>query len=144
LNHAWNRKLVGFVPAKAVDHPATRTILEVLLKRAARGETLEISGITADIEEGGVRRVVAALEHEVPETDEERLTLVILRELCDKNRKTRLADLSLEIARAEKQGNKEKLAQLQREKNVLIKRPKSTTRVRRLPGPGCGSGRLWH
>jgi uncharacterized tellurite resistance protein B-like protein len=94
--------------------------------RRRTAETLEISGITADIEESGVRRVVAALEHEVPETDEERLTLVILRELCDKNRKTRLADLSLEIARAEKQGNKEKLAQLQREKSVLIKRPKNT------------------
>ena len=118
--------LLALVPVEAVDHPATRAILEAMLKRAARGETLEISPLTAEIEDGGVRRVVAALEHEVPETDEERLTLVILRELCDKNRKTRLADLSLEIARAEKQGNKEKLAQLQREKNALIRRPKST------------------
>jgi DNA primase len=118
--------LLALVPVEAVDHPATRAILEAMLKRAARGETLEISPLTADIEDGGVRRVVAALEHEVPETDEERLTLVILRELCDKNRKTRLADLSLEIAHAEKQGNKEKLAQLQREKNALIRRPKST------------------
>jgi DNA primase len=119
--------LLALVPVEAVDHPATRAILEAMLKRAARGETLEISALTADIEDGDVRRVVAALEHEVPETDEERLTLVILRELCDKNRKTRLADLSLEIAHAEKQGNKEKLAQLQREKNALIRRPKSTT-----------------
>jgi DNA primase len=120
-------ELLALVPVEAVDHPATRAILEAMLKRAARGETLEILALTADIEDGGVRRVVAALEHEVPETDEERLTLVILRELCDKNRKTRLADLSLEIAHAEKQGNKEKLAQLQREKNALIRRPKSTT-----------------
>jgi DNA primase len=120
-------ELLALVPVEAVDHPATRAILEAMLKRAARGETLEISALTADIEDSDVRRVVAALEHEVPETDEERLTLVILRELCDKNRKTRLADLSLEIARAEKQGNKEKLAQLQREKNALIRRPKSTT-----------------
>jgi DNA primase len=118
--------LLALVPVEAVDHPATRAILEAMLKRVAGGETLEISELTADIDDGGVRRVVAALEHEVPETDEERLTLVILRELCDKNRKTRLADLSLEIAHAEKQGNKEKLAQLQREKNALIRRPKST------------------
>ncbi len=119
-------ELLAQVPVEAVDHPATRAILDAMLKRAARGEALEISAITSDIDDGGVRRVVAALEHEVPETDEERLTLVILRELCDKNRKTRLADLSLEIQRAEKQGNKEKLAQLQREKNALIKKPKNT------------------
>lgn len=119
-------ELLAQVPVEAVDHPATRAILDAMLKRAARGETLEISAITSDIDDGGVRRVVAALEHEVPETDEERLTLIILRGLCDKNRKTRLADLSLEIQRAEKQGNKEKLAQLQREKNALIKKPKNT------------------
>jgi hypothetical protein len=89
---------------------------------ADRGETLEISGITSDIDDREVRRVLAALDHEVPQTDEECLRLVILRELCDKHLKARLADLSLEIARAEQQGNKEKLAQLQREKHALIRK----------------------
>jgi DNA primase len=115
-------QLLGLVPVEAVDHPATRTILNLMLEMAASGRPLEISGITSDIDDREVRRVVAALEHEVPQTDEERLRLVILRELCDKHRKTRLADLSLEIARADQQGNKEKLAELQREKHALIRK----------------------
>jgi len=115
-------ELLGLVPVAAVDHPATRTILNAMLEMAAGGRPLEISGITSDIDDREVRRVLAALEHEVPQTDEERLRLVILRELCDKQRKTRLADLSLEIARAEQQGNKEKLAELQREKHVLLRK----------------------
>jgi hypothetical protein len=86
-----------------------------MLKKAQNGETLEISALTPDIEDGDARRVLAALEHEVPEMDEERLKLVILRGLCDRYRKTKLAELSVEIERAEKQGNREKLTQLQRE-----------------------------
>jgi hypothetical protein len=86
-----------------------------MLKRAQNGETLEISAPTPDIEDGDARRVRAALEHEVPEMDEERLKLVILRGLCDRYRKTKLAELSVEIERAEKQGNRKKLARLQRE-----------------------------
>jgi DNA primase len=120
-------ELLAMVPVEGVDHPATRGILEAMLKRAEKGETLEICAVTPDIEDGDARRVLAALEHEVPETNEERLKLVILRGLCDKHRKTRLAELSVEIERAEKQGNKEKLTQLQRDKNALIKRSKSTT-----------------
>ena len=92
------------------------------VRKHGQGSTLEISGITSDIDDREVRRVLAALEHEVPQTDEERLRLVILRELCDKHRKTRLANLSLEIARAEQQGNKEKLAELQHEKHALIRK----------------------
>jgi hypothetical protein len=41
---------------------------------------LKFLGLRPTLREGGVRRVVATLEHEVPETDEERLTLVMLRE----------------------------------------------------------------
>jgi hypothetical protein len=101
-----------------------------MLKRAQEGETLEISGLTPDIEDGDTRRVLAALEHEVPERDEERLKLVILRGLCDRHRKTKLAELSVEIERAEKQGKKEKLTQLpqrQRERSAFTKRSKRTT-----------------
>jgi DNA primase len=115
-------ELLREVPVEAVDHPATRRILNTMLQMADCGETLEISGITSDIDDREVRRVLAALDHEVPQTDEERLRLVILRELCDKHLKAKLADLSLEIARAEQQGNKEKLAQLQREKHALIRK----------------------
>ncbi len=115
-------ELLAMVPVEAVDHPATKAILTAMARLAADGQALEISRLTSDIDDREVRRVLAALEHEVPQTDEERLKLVILRELCDKQRKTRLADLSLEIARAEQQGNKEKLAQLQREKHALLRK----------------------
>src|SRR5208337_372618 len=55
-------EFLGAIPVEAVGHQATRTILEAMLQRAARGETLEISGLTSDIEDGEARRVVAALE----------------------------------------------------------------------------------
>ncbi|MGZ6140407.1 MAG: DNA primase, partial [Myxococcaceae bacterium] len=61
-------QLLGLVPVEAVDHPATRTILNLMLEMAASGRPLEISGLTSDIDDREVRRVVAALEHEVPQT----------------------------------------------------------------------------
>ena len=60
-----------------------------------------------------MRRLLAALEHEAPETAEEGLQL-ILRELWERQRKKRLALLNTEIAQAERQGDSEKLQQLLR------------------------------
>ena len=114
--------LLAEVPLEVVTHPASGAILRAMLQRAERRETLEISALTSDIEEREVRRVLAALEHEAPSTDEERFMLN-MRTLCEKHRKLRLAELSVEISRAERLGDTEKLARLARDKQALIKKP---------------------
>ena len=114
---------LGFLrdlPIEAIDHPVARTILAALQDRVIRGEPLEISGLTSDIEDREVRRVLAALEHEVPRTGEEHLKL---RELWEKHRQRKLAALNQEIQRAENQGTSGRLAQLLREKQQLLRKP---------------------
>jgi len=110
------------VPVEAIGHQATRAILAAMLQRTARGETLEISGLTSDIEDGEARRVMAALEHEAPSVDEERFRLT-MRSLWEKRRKIRLAELSVEIARAEQQGDQARLVQLKNDKRTLLRKP---------------------
>ncbi len=109
------------VPAVALDHPATILIIKCLSERVERGAPLEISDLASDIDDREVRRILAALEHEVPPTGVEHLKLV-MRGLCEKQRQKRLADLSLEIARAERQNEPERLAQLLHEKSALIRK----------------------
>jgi len=118
-------ELLRAIPVAAVGHRAARAILDAMLQRSARGETLEISGLTSDIEEGEARRVMAALEHEAPSIDEDRFRLT-MRTLWEKHRKMRLAELSVEIARAEQQGDREKLVQLKNDKATLLKKPRVT------------------
>ena len=120
LAPAQRLALLQELPIEAIDHPVARTILAALADRAERGEPLEISGLTADIEDREVRRVLAALEHEVPRTGEEHLKL---RELWEKLRQRKLAALNQEIQRAEKQGTSGRLAQLLREKQQLLRKP---------------------
>jgi DNA primase len=117
--------LLAELPLEAVGHPATRTIVQAMLQRASRHESLEISGLTSDIDDGEARRVMAALEHEAPSVDEERFGLV-MRTLWEKHRKLRLAELSLEIARAEQEGDPQRLAQLNRDKQALLRKPTIT------------------
>ncbi|HNX49069.1 MAG TPA: DNA primase [Thermoanaerobaculaceae bacterium] len=109
------------IPPDATDHPLTRAILKKLAEASAEGRALEISQLTSDIDERDVRRLLAALEHEAPETTDEGLQL-ILRELWDRQRKKRLALLNSEIARAERQGDSERLQQLLQEWLPLSKR----------------------
>ena len=120
LPEAQRLSLLNDLPLDAIDHPVTRIVLVALAERAARGDTLEISALTSDIEDREVRRVLAALEHEVPRTGQVHLEL---RELWEKHKKRRLAALNQEIQRAEKQGLSESLAQLLREKQQLLRKP---------------------
>ncbi len=108
------------IPLDAIDHPVTRAVLAALAERASRGDTLEISALTSDIEDREVRRVLAALEHEVPRTGQVHLEL---RELWEKHRQRRLAALNQQIQRADRQGLSESLAQLLREKQQLLRKP---------------------
>jgi DNA primase len=119
LEPAQRLSLLKDFPIEAIDHPVTRTILVALAQRVERGEPLEISGLTSDIEDREVRRVLAALEHEVPRTGEEHLKL---RELWEKQRQRKLAALNQEIQRAEKQATSDRLAELLREKHLLLRK----------------------
>ena len=120
LEPAQRLSLLNDLPVEVIDHPVARAILAAMQERAARGEPLEISGLTSDIEDREVRRVLAALEHEVPRTGEEHLKL---RELWEKHRQRKLAALNQEIQRAEKQGQSNQLAQLLSEKQALLRKP---------------------
>ena len=120
LEPAQRLILLNDLPVEVIDHPVARAILAAMQERAARGEPLEISGLTSDIEDREVRRVLAALEHEVPRTGEEHLKL---RELWEKHRQRKLAALNQEIQRAEKQGRTSQLAQLLSEKQALLRKP---------------------
>ena len=112
--------LAPTLPVDALVHPATRAIVQNLQQLASQGGTLEISRVTSDIEDREVRRIVAAVEHEVPPTRDEHLKL-IMRELCGKHLQQSLARLSEAIADAERRGAHDQLAALLREKSVLLK-----------------------
>lgn len=116
------------LPLEAIDHPVAMAILNELKDLAAAGAALEISALGSDIDHREMRRVLAALEHEVPPIGVEHLKLV-KRGLCEKSRQKRLAQLSLEIARAEKLHDRNRLADLLREKSALL---------RKLPSPDPG------
>ena len=110
--------LLAQVPIEAITHPLTRRILLDLRIRAAEGRTLEISALAPDIDDRDVRRLLAALEHEAFETDEERLVFVV-RGLWERQKNQKLADLRREMARAEQQNDQEELARLAAEWHVL-------------------------
>jgi DNA primase len=112
------------VPLDAIDHPVVLAILSEIKDLAASGGALEISALGSDIDHREMRRVLAALEHEVPPTGVEHLKL-IKRELCEKSRQKRLAELSLEIARAERLRDRSRLAELLREKSTLLRSPRN-------------------
>lgn len=99
------------IPLDALEHPVVRLVLERLAAAAADGQTLEISDLMSDIEEGDARRVLAALDHEAPETPENRLEL-LLRELCQRHRLRKLAALNEAIKQAEVKNDHEALVQL--------------------------------
>lgn len=106
--------LVARVPAEVLEHPVTRRVLELAGVAGAEGRPLEISRLMADIEESDARRVLAALDHEAPETPEHRLEL-ILRELCQRQRQRKLAALNQAIRQAEAKNDSEALARLSQE-----------------------------
>jgi len=118
-------EVVREIPLDAVDHPLARSVVRALQQAVAEGRPLEICGLWSDIDERDVRRLLAALEHEAPETTADDLQL-IMRGLWEKQRKKRLVHLNREIARAERQGDHETLQQLLREWLSLTR--KSTPR----------------
>jgi DNA primase len=113
-------ELAPQVPLDLIEHSGVRTILETVQQRAATGETLEIWQLTSDIDDRDVRRLLSALEHEAPETGEDRLVL-ILRELWERQKKKRLAELQRELLLAQRDRDQEALARLTREWHQLMK-----------------------
>lgn len=118
-------RVLATVELSLIENPTVRLIIENLKKRVEDGGTLEISDLTSDIDDRDARRLLAALEHVAPETPEERLSL-IMRELWERQRKRRLAELSNEIARAEHAEEHDQLEKLLHEWQNLLKQPKLT------------------
>ncbi|MCS7181771.1 MAG: DNA primase [Thermoanaerobaculum sp.] len=119
------------IPAEEIQHPLCRQVVEVLLSCAAAGMPLEISRVSTHINEREARRLVAALEHEVPPTNQEGLEK-ILRELWERQKKRQLATLSQEIRRAHAEQDQEALARALAEMQLLLRQP---------GGPGTGGNR---
>lgn len=111
---------LGKVPSESVQHPVTRRLLAGMSEIVSQGRALEISELTADIDERDARRVLAALEHEAPETQEENF-LLITRELWERYRQHRLAELTTAITRARQSQDTHELTQLLAEKSALIR-----------------------
>ena len=114
--------LVAEIPVELMEHEGVRTVLRAMQARAMQRQPLEISHLTSDIDDRDVRRLLSALEHEAPETGEERLVL-IMRELWERRRRKRLAELQPEIQRAKLDQDQEALARLTREWHLLMKTP---------------------
>lgn len=106
--------ILARIPPDVLEHPVTRQVLERVESALREGRTLEIFDLMSDIEEGDARRVLAALDHEAPETPENRLEL-ILRELCQRHRLRKLAALNQAIRQAEARNDHEALVQLSHE-----------------------------
>ncbi len=107
-------ELLSRIPLDALEHPVVRQVFQRLAMAATDGRPLEIFELMSDIEEGDARRVLAALEYEVPETPENRLEL-ILRDLCQRHRLRKLAALNQAIRQAEARNDREALVHLSHE-----------------------------
>lgn len=114
-------EVVRQIPVDALDHPLARLVVRSLHEAAAAGRPLEIRELWSDIDERDVRRLLAALEHEAPETSADDLQL-IMRELWERQRKKRLAHLNSEIARAERRGDHGTLQRLLHEWLLLTRK----------------------
>jgi DNA primase catalytic core len=119
--HERRMTLLSALPAAAFDHATTRAIVDRVQELLQTGGTLEISALTSDIEDRDTRRILAALEFEVPPVAEEHLEQV-MRELWERERQRQLTALTRTIAAAEKQGDHERLAALLKEKSELLRR----------------------
>jgi DNA primase len=109
------------IPGEAVLHPATREVLGVIGQLVEKGALIEASAVVSSIEDPGVRRLIASLEHEAPATPEDRLGVVIAL-LLRKRDEARRADILDKMRRAESSGDRETLERLKAEQTELIKR----------------------
>lgn len=112
--------LLARIPVEELQHPLCRQVVELLVSLEVAGAPLEISDLSTHIKEREARRLLAALEYEVPATSEEGLER-ILRELCERQRKRQLAALSQEIRRAQAEQNREALARALAEMQALMR-----------------------
>lgn len=107
------------VPVQELQHPLTRQVIEALRELHQAGLPLEISALSTHINDREVRRLVAALEFEAPETTEEGLRRV-LRELWIRHRKNKLAVLREEVRRAQNCNDQEALTRALSEIQSLL------------------------
>lgn len=114
-------ELLQRIPVEELQHPLVVEVLQAMLSLLDEGRPLEISALGTHIKDREARRLVAALEHEAPQTSEEGLEK-ILRELWERQRKKQLAALSDQVRRAQIIGDREALAAALREMQALLSR----------------------
>jgi len=114
-------ELLRRIPVEELQHPLVVEVLQAMLSLLDEGRPLEISALGTHIKDREARRLVAALEHEAPQTSEEGLEK-ILRELWERQRKKQLAALSDQVRRAQIIGDREALAAALREMQALLSR----------------------
>lgn len=110
----------GF-PVDGICHPGVRRVIEILQRRTAEGAGVELTEVLSEIEEPLDRRLLASLEHEAPQTPQERIPSLIelVRRRSDRLRSARLV---ARIREAEIAGDMQTLAQLKAEQSELIKK----------------------
>lgn len=117
--------LVRDFPVDGVCHPGVRRVIEVLQRRVAEGAASELSDILSEIEDPLDRRLLASLEHEAPQTAQERIPSLIelVRRRGDRLRST---GLIARIREAESAGDTQALTRLKTEQSELIKKRSKT------------------
>ncbi|MBZ5587358.1 MAG: DNA primase [Acidobacteriia bacterium] len=108
-------------PVDGICHPGVRRVIEILQRRTAEGAVVELTGVLSEITEPLDRRLLASLEHEAPQTPQERIPSLIelVRRRSDRLKSARLI---ARIREAEIAGDTEALAQLKAEQSELIKK----------------------
>jgi DNA primase len=108
-------------PVDGICHPGVRRVIDILQRRTAEGAAVEIPDVLSEIQDPVDRRLLASLEHEAPQTPQERIPSLI--ELVQR-RSDRLksAQLVARIREAEITGDTQSLSQLKAEQSELIKK----------------------
>lgn len=113
--------LLQRLPVEELQHPAVRQVVVALQELQRQGGPLEISALSTHINDRGARRLLAALEHEVPPTSDEGLER-LLRELWARHRKNRLAVLSELVRQAQAVNDREAVARALHEMEEILQR----------------------
>ena len=113
--------LVREFPMGGVCHAGVRRVLEVLQRRVAEGAATELTDVLSEIDDPLDRRLLASLEHEAPQTPQERIGSLVelVRRRSETSQRARLLG---QIEEAEASGDREALRRLQAEQSTLIKK----------------------
>jgi hypothetical protein len=120
--------LIELLPADTLEHPLAASLFTaaaVLLKRTG---DIDAAELVNQLDEPDMRRVLAAMEFRVPQTDARRLA-ENLRVTWERAWKRRRADLGAELEAAQAAGDSDRVAALLEENKTLIQQRKGRERL---------------